>query len=158
MPHETTPLTPRQKRAEKAERARKILAGGKLGRDDSDDELGTEDHPWQWVYEKKEENQDSTGESADESDNGEKTPRSTKRRRIASKTSGKKIIGARMGNFMCKVGDTVLLKAEGSNAAWVAMIWNFLEDDEGEKCANFLCGYILSSLKPQGLTHFRVCQ
>jgi len=44
---------PRPKSANKAQKnlakARRILAGA-VARDDSDDELGLEDHPWQYVY------------------------------------------------------------------------------------------------------------
>ncbi|KAI9655355.1 MAG: Origin recognition complex, subunit 1 [Bathelium mastoideum] len=90
------------------ETARRYLSGA-IFREDSDDELGLEDHPWEWIY-----------------DNG---------------PSGAKIIvGARMGAFECRRGDTVLLKAEG-NAAWVGIICYFLEDEEDEdreKMANFM--------------------
>ena len=34
----------------KREQARIALAGGSVLREDSDDELGTDDHPWEWVY------------------------------------------------------------------------------------------------------------
>lgn len=45
-----------------------------------------------------------------------------------------------MGNFKCYVGDAVLLKAEGINEAWVAMICEFIEskDDDNAKAANFM--------------------
>ncbi|CZT17109.1 related to origin recognition complex subunit 1 [Ramularia collo-cygni] len=43
-------MTPRRKRT-KAEQARHILSGGGVQRDNSDDELGLEDHPWEWIYE-----------------------------------------------------------------------------------------------------------
>ena len=93
----------------RAERARRLLAGAGVAREDSDDELGLEDHPWEWIY--------SEGKDA--------------RRRT--------IIGARMGNFQCKLGDCVLLKAEGSNEAWVGLIVAFEEDEEeDEKMANFM--------------------
>ena len=37
------------------------------------------------------------------------------------------------------LGDTVLLKAEGSKEAWVGIICDFQEDEEeGEKTANFM--------------------
>lgn len=138
MPHSTTALTPRAKRVEKAARAKKLLSGKQpaLGRDDSDDELGTEDHPWEWVYEKGQ-NADDEDEDMEESgdDNG---PSRKRRRRNTSSTYKGKIIGARMGTFSCKVGDCVLVKAEGSNSAWVAMISDFTTSEEGDKCAKFL--------------------
>jgi len=48
------------------------------------------------------------------------------------------ITGARMGSFECKVGDCVLLKAEGTNEAWVGLICEFLEDEDGDMAANFM--------------------
>ena len=87
--------------------ARRYLSGA-IFREDSDDELGLEDHPWEWIYE-----------------DGPKD---------------KIIVGARMGTFECRRGDTVMLKAEG-NAAWVGIICYFFEDEEGEdqeKMANFM--------------------
>ena len=34
----------------KTERALQILQKGAVAREDSDDELGVEDHPWEWMY------------------------------------------------------------------------------------------------------------
>ncbi|KAI1336393.1 P-loop containing nucleoside triphosphate hydrolase protein [Xylariaceae sp. FL0016] len=77
-----------------------------VARDDSDDELGEHDHPWEWVY---------------------------------HHVDPQRITGARMGQFECRVGDCVLLKAEGSNEAWVAIITQFLESDQdGDMAADFL--------------------
>ncbi|PSK37473.1 hypothetical protein B9Z65_2215 [Elsinoe australis] len=105
----------------KTEKALEILQKGAVLREDSDDELGVEDHPWEWIYE------ESNGTDAD----------------VAA--GEQQIVGARMGNFQCAIGDAVLLKAAG-NEAWVALITGFsegeVEDDEGEmiwnKTANFL--------------------
>ncbi|OTB01484.1 hypothetical protein M426DRAFT_323376 [Hypoxylon sp. CI-4A] len=89
-----------------------------VARDDSDDELGVDDHPWEWIYQQAQPS----------------TP-SSKRKR----SEQHEIIGARMGTFECYVGDCVLLKAEGSNEAWVAIVTQFQEeDDEGDKAASFL--------------------
>jgi len=41
---------PNRKRT-KLEEARHYLSGGSVLREDSDDELGTEDHPWEWIHE-----------------------------------------------------------------------------------------------------------
>jgi origin recognition complex subunit 1 len=102
-----------------------------VARDDSDDELGSDDLPWEWIYEP--EHAAAAEQSKDGDDDGE---RDRKRRRVSA---GNKIVGARMGNFECRVGDTVLLKAESSNEAWVGMICEFLNDDgEGDKAANFM--------------------
>jgi len=95
----------------KVERARQYLSGGGVTREDSDDELGFDDHPWQWIY-----SNDRRGK------NGEP-----------------EIIGARMGNFQCMIGDCVLLKAEGTGGAWIGLICDFQDDNEDdEKAANFM--------------------
>lgn len=90
-------------------RAKRILSGAGINREDSDDELGIEDLSWEWLY-------------------------STEN---ASKHS--RIIGAQYGKFKCMLGDCVLLKAEGYKEAWVAILCEFLEEEEeGEKMANFM--------------------
>lgn len=43
-----------------------------------------------------------------------------------------------MGSFECRVGDCVLLKAEGNNEAWVGLICEFMEDEDEGKAANFM--------------------
>ncbi|KAK4197831.1 P-loop containing nucleoside triphosphate hydrolase protein [Triangularia verruculosa] len=93
-------------------------------REDSDDELGTEDLPWEWIYA----NDSAEPESAE--NNGRKRKRATPQEG--------QIIGARNGNFECYLGDTTLLKAESSNEAWVGIICEFQEDEEGERAANFM--------------------
>lgn len=91
---------------------------GGVAREDSDDELGLDDHPWEWIYR-------SSQPSAS----------ATKRKRGIQHD----IVGARMGSFACYVGDCVLLKAEGSNEAWVGIVSEFREaDEDGDKAANFL--------------------
>ena len=101
--------TTRTSNATKAARAKKILSRGVAHRAESDDELALEDPPWEWIS------------------SGAKDP------------AYQKIIGASLGNVRCMLGDCVLLKAEGSNDAWVGIICDFQEDeDEGEKSANFM--------------------
>jgi len=103
MPHKTSD------NAARALRARKFLSTGGVTREDSDDELGFEDHPWEWIY--------STG----------------------PKPGSQYISGARFGQYQFMLGDTVFLKAEGSKEAWVGIICDFQEDEEeGEKTANFM--------------------
>lgn len=135
----------RQQRVKKAERARRYLQGGTLRRDDSDDELGLEDHPWEWIYEDRQAIEDGEPTEMDVdalntnvgevSGNGSFKEREARRR--SSGASRQKIIGAKMGQFECKVGDTVLLKAEGNNEAWVGIICEFMEEED-EKVANFM--------------------
>ena len=117
-------MAPTRKRT-RLEQARQYLSGGAVPRDDSDDELGYEDLPWEWIYEEPDEAQTTHND----------TPR---KRKAAPTSSGRRIVGARMGNFACKQGDAVLLKAEG-NQAWVGLICDFFEDEEeGEKMAKFM--------------------
>lgn len=107
---------------EAVSRRKRALPG--ISREDSDDELGSDDLPWEWIY-----------NVEDPERQNDDTPNNRKRRKV----SGNKISGARMGSFECRVGDIVLLKAEGSNEAWVAIICEFVEDDgEGDKAANFM--------------------
>lgn len=101
-------------------------------RDDSDDELGVEDYPWEWIYA-----DDNTFGGKDKSLGDNET---ASRKRKASELEPKEqlIVGAKMGSFQCRIGDAVLLKAEG-NEAWVGLICDlFDDDDEGEKMANFM--------------------
>jgi origin recognition complex subunit 1 len=97
-----------------------------VARDDSDDELGVEDHPWEWIYELPR----GTTAKSDRAESARKRKRDELHERIT---------GARMGNFECYIGDCVLLKAEGSNEAWVGIIAEFVDSDEdGDKAASFL--------------------
>ena len=98
--------------AAKVAKARQWLHTGGITREDSDDELGLEDYPWEWIYSK---------EISDDDEDPDQ------------------IVGARMGDFQCNVGDCCLLKAEGTNEAWVGIICGFEEDEEdGAKAANFM--------------------
>lgn len=105
-------------------RPRRVVQPG-IARSDSDDELGVDDHPWEWVY---------TDEQ--KTTQGRQDGAARKRKRI---TEGEpEIVAARMGSFTCSVGDTVLLKAEGTGEAWVGIICEFMEEEDGEKAANFM--------------------
>jgi len=126
MPHKTAPLTPRQKRAQQNEKARKLLAGANLRQDDSDEE-----EEYEWIYAEGE-------ESADEAD--EVASKKRKRQSAASRQE-RTIIGAKKGGFRCLIGDSVLLKAEDGNPPWVGMILSFLEDEDGDMAADFLCKF-----------------
>ncbi len=107
-------------------RAKRNLPG--VAREDSDDELGTDDHPWEWIWETQKEKDVADADSAEE--NGRK------RKRAAVQQA--QIIGARMGNFECYLGDIMLLKAERTSEAWVGIICDFQIDEDGEKAANFM--------------------
>ncbi|KAI8629304.1 P-loop containing nucleoside triphosphate hydrolase protein [Xylariaceae sp. FL1651] len=77
------------------------------------DDLG--DH-WEWVY------------------------RSIPSRSSRSRHDGARhIVGARNGRFEYHIGDCVLLRADGANDAWVAIIIDFIEaDQDGDMAADFL--------------------
>lgn len=74
-------------------------------REDSDDELGYDDLPWEPIF---------------PSDNSApSTP---------SKRGTREIVGARMGDrFELRIGDTVLIKGEGVHVAYVGMVCEFLQ-------------------------------
>lgn len=108
----------------RSRRAASRLPG--VAREDSDDELGTEDYPWEWIYETEVADQEPAAENG------------RKRKRPTTQQAQAQIIGARMGSFECYLGDTVLLKADGSNEAWVGIICDFHPDEDNEKAANFM--------------------
>lgn len=118
------PLLQTSQKPLRKQRTTAIVPG--IARDDSDDELGDLDHPWEWIY---------ADEQPSTQDNGHESSR--KRKRQVTESS---IVGARMGDFECHLGETVLLKAEGSNEAWVGIICEFIDDDgdDGEKAAHFM--------------------
>ncbi|KAL8643292.1 MAG: hypothetical protein Q9228_000099 [Teloschistes exilis] len=105
MPHRTSSSP-----GSKAARARQYLHAGGVLREDSDDELGYDDLPWEWIYPEETDNEDGKDQPA----------------------------GARMGDFSCAIGDCCLLKAEGTNEAWVGIICGFEEEEDGKKAANFM--------------------
>lgn len=118
-------MAPLQSASRGSKRTRRAAPG--IARDDSDDELGDDDHPWEWIY------ADNQGGFAQaEHDTG------SARKRKRTVEGEPEIVGARMGSFSCGLGDTVLLKAEGSGEAWVGIICEFLTDEEDEKSANFM--------------------
>jgi len=127
MPHKTTSPSSQQQHKAKAQRARRHLAGTALPRDDSDDELGHDDEPWEWILE------DAVGDiSKKDIEDAENLPaggRKSRAARNASKPQKGRIVGARMGKFECKIGDCVLLKAD-NNQVWVGIISSFSEEDE----------------------------
>ncbi|MCJ1395184.1 Origin recognition complex, subunit 1 [Xylographa bjoerkii] len=106
MPRRATPSG--ASNAAKAKRARLFLTTGGVSREDSDDELGTEDHPWRWIYSELQE------------------------------TGSRKIIGARMGDFRCMRGDCVLLKAESNEAWVGLINDFEAGEEDDDKSANFM--------------------
>lgn len=94
------------------ELAKQWLTKGGIFHEDSDDELGCEDLPWQWIY-------GSDGNLSNASDG-------------TSSPSHRRIIGARMGAFECRVGQAVLLKSPEAGKDWAGIICEFLEEEPDE--------------------------
>jgi origin recognition complex subunit 1 len=103
-------------------RSKNWLTKGGFSREDSDDELGYEDFPWEWVY-----------EEASAGTEDEQKP-SKKRKASAMADTPRPIVGAQMGSFSVKVGDAVLLKSPEQGKDWAGLICAFSEiDDDGEE-------------------------
>jgi origin recognition complex subunit 1 len=132
MPSETI-LPPNHKaRLRRAENARKLLAGGRAVRDESDaDEVSDDDGDWEWIYE------ESTSIDADAQSQAETKEdggvASTRKRRHTNASAAKRIIGAKYGKFVCKIADCVLINNGTSNTDWVGVIWGFREDEDYEE-------------------------
>lgn len=107
------------------------MTKGALVREDSDDELGDEDHPWDWIF-------DAEAEVNDDSEVKNTSPTKSNRRRSSRPAQKKRtIIGAKMGSFECRLGQIVLLKSPEAGKDWVGIITEFVEeDDEGEVIKN----------------------
>lgn len=119
-------------------RAQQWVTKGALVREDSDDELGDEDLPWDWIYAPE-------PEAADEVEANGASPTKASRRR-SSRPARKRptIVGARMGSFECHLGQVVLLKSPEPGKDWVGIITEFVEeededeDDKKVKSANIM--------------------
>jgi hypothetical protein len=112
--------TQKPKKSSAQSRARDLLRG--VIREDSDDELGYEDLPWEWIYSK------TKGPGAPF------------------------IVGAQMGTFDVRIGDCILLKGEGlKGEAYVGIACEFREgtgDDQGEMVCNVMWFSTESEIRP----------
>lgn len=146
MARPTTTLTPGQKRAEKAERVRKVLdaalnSDGQTESDtdvsDTDESDVDTDEAWQWIYE-------TEPEPEAELENG-KTPETPSRRQnvreaVKYQQGSKVAVRRRADGLECRIGDCVLLNAPGSKVPWVGMLISFVgRDEDGDECAEFMC-------------------
>lgn len=116
-----------QRRRNIRQRAQQWMTKGALVRDDSDDELGDEDHPWDWIYA-------TEPEIKDENEAENKSPEKSSRRRtsrLAKKQPA--IVGARMGLFECRLGQVVLLKSPEAGKDWVGIITEFVEEEDEDE-------------------------
>ncbi|KAL2372221.1 origin recognition complex subunit 1 [Blastomyces gilchristii SLH14081] len=124
----------RKKKPNRAEeRAKQWLTKGGIYREDSDDELGYEDHPWEWIYETDPPSTEDSrlNGSGDELDCVTPTKRKTSQR-SRRKALTKKIIGARTGSFECRLGQAVLLNSPEPGKDWAGIICEFLEEDDDD--------------------------
>jgi len=121
-PGEQASMPPKKK--SNIDHARKLLRG--VVREDSDDELGDEDLPWEWIYDGLE----------DLHAQGDDSPTNTSSKKRRRETKARKIIGAKIGNrFVCQIGDCLLIKGEGlSGEAYVGMACEFTEEDGEMEC------------------------
>lgn len=116
-----------QNRRNVRKRAQQWVTKGALVHEDSDDELGAEDHPWVWIY-------DTAAEIKEEAEGDRASPEKPGRRR-ASRSAPKPpaIVGARMGTFECRLGQVVLLKSPEPGKDWVGIITEFLEEEDEDE-------------------------
>jgi len=138
MSPESKNSTPRKQPEDKAQRARRLLAGSTHPKDDSEDDLDDEDESWEWVYEAE--------INLDHEENEAATPSRKNRPRFQEK----RIIGAKTGKFQCKIGDCVVLRPD-RNEVWAGIICGFREDGEEDDmeakimCKRKKCVWILLS-------------
>lgn len=120
------------------QRADHWMTKGGLVRDDSDDELGLEDLPWEWIFEK---DPDAGKAEVVKEYGGGSSRRRTSR---PGSKQRRRIIGAQMGSFECRLGQVVLLSSPEPGKDWVGIITEFTEeeDEDGEdemvKSANIM--------------------
>ena len=97
------------KKIQKAQRVRRLLRGVGIARADSDDELGLEDHPWEWIYSSPEQSTDTI---------------------IGARMGSFK---CQLGDTVLLKAEGL------AKEAWVGLICSFVTDDENcEKAANFM--------------------
>ncbi|TPR01947.1 V-ATPase subunit H family protein [Aspergillus niger] len=130
----------RSRKSSVRKRAQLWMTKGGLVRDDSDDELGEEDHPWEWIYDHNDENNKESEQATTED-----TPKSSRRRTPRPNAKRRRtIVGARMGSFECALGQVVLLKSPEPGKDWIGIITEFVEqedpdaEDEIIKSANIM--------------------
>lgn len=122
-------------------RAKTYSTKGGLHREDSDDELGYDDHPWQWIYESEEESPH---------DDGDSMPSKKRKASALSQSSRKRpIIGAQMGSFSVRIGDPILLKSPEPGKDWVGLVCSFSETDEDGD--DEMCVYVQWFCTPEEL-------
>ncbi|EHY59318.1 Origin recognition complex, subunit 1 [Exophiala dermatitidis] len=123
------------------QRQKRYSTKGGLVRENSDDELGYDDHPWQWIYE---------SEAGPQTKEDEEPPTKKRKANAISQTSKKRtIIGARMGSFVVRIGDPILLKSPEQGKDWVGLICSFSETNEDGD--DEMCAYIQWFCTPEEL-------
>ncbi|KKZ64195.1 origin recognition complex subunit 1 [[Emmonsia] crescens] len=126
--------TQKDKQNKAEERAKQWLTKGGISREDSDDELGYEDYPWEWIYEA--DSTSSKGSGLNDSDDELDCVTPTKRKasqRSRRKAPTRKIIGAKMGSFECRLGQAVLLKSPEPGKDWAGIVCEFVEEEDDDE-------------------------
>lgn len=113
-----------QHRRNVRKRAQQWVTKGALSHEDSDDELGDEDHPWDWIYD------DATDIKQEAEADNASPEKSRGRRSLRAARKRPAIVGARMGTFECRLGQVVLLKSPEPGKDWVGIITEFLEEED----------------------------
>lgn len=113
-----------QHRRNVRKRAHQWVTKGALVHEDSDDELGDEDHPWDWIYA----DEPDIKQQAEADNASPEKARGRRSSRAAQKRPA--IVGARMGTFECRLGQVVLLKSPEPGKDWVGIITEFLEQED----------------------------
>lgn len=114
------------KKKSNIDQARRLLRG--VIREDSDDELGDEDLPWEWIY--------ASTEDGSAPDGGFSSNTPSKRQKAQHRPKLQRIVGAKTGpRFNCQIGDCLLIKGEGlSGEAYVGMACEFTDEDGEMEC------------------------
>jgi origin recognition complex subunit 1 len=130
------PITDYSSKARKThdnrERARQWLTKGGILHEDSDDELGHEDLPWEWIYEVRSDTDENNDHEDSTANDGEAHSNRRRSSRAAVKQATRRIIGARMGSFECRLGQVVLLKSPEAGKDWIGIITEFLDEEDEE--------------------------
>ncbi|KAJ5893997.1 Origin recognition complex subunit 1 [Penicillium taxi] len=109
-------------------RTPKWMTKGALVHEDSDDELGSEDLPWHWIYDA-----ELDPKNGEKENNGSPEKKSGRRRSSRPAQKKRAIVGARMGSFECRLGQIVLLKSPEPGKDWIGIITEFVEEEDEDE-------------------------
>lgn len=122
----------------KQQTGRRYLAGATTQKEDSDENLGSEDEQWEWIYAPGKPAAAGSSDDENQGDDGTSKSRRGRKTRTATKSQEREIIAARNGHFRCAVGDCVVIKQDSRNEAWAGIIREFSEIDD-DMGAEIMC-------------------